>query len=157
MDSGLPARVYSPDHLRFCLEELERYASALLRAKRGAHGVEIPELSRESAALLDAGISANEHDDPAAIARLGQGLVALLQSAPVVGVVLAAPAPMALKEELVAWLRANLTPTVLVEFHVDPDIAGGIVLRSINTIYDHSFRQHLLANPERFTRILEHV
>ena len=46
---------------------------------------------------------------------------------------------------------------ILVEFSVNPDIAGGMVLRSTNRIYDMSFRSLLLNQPEGFTRTLENV
>ena len=157
MSSALPASVYSPDHLRFVVEELERYVSTLLTLNRGGQGVTLPELSPESLAVIAAGLEPAQASDAQAIMRLTVDLAHKLNTAVTMAVTLAALAPHALKEEMVAWLRENVSPDILVEFHVDPDIAGGMVLRSLNRVYDDSFRVHLLEKPRRFTEILTSV
>jgi hypothetical protein len=154
---SLPSSVYSPDHLRYCINELESYANVIEMIARGAQGKELPALSRESLDLLDAFMADKDRRNGTAINGLTQELTKLQETAKVVSITLAATAPHGLKEELVTWLRTNITPELLVEFHVNPDIAGGLVLRSFNRVFDESFRNHLLTQPERFTRILDGV
>lgn len=152
----LPINVYSPDHIRFCIEELESFAGTLDKKARAETNAGSWGLSTESSSLL-AGLAKSRQDDPAAIRALVSTLQQQLEASKVFGITLAAPASHKLKEELVAWLRDKIDAAILVEFGVNPDIAGGMVLRSTSRIYDMSFRSLLLDRPERFTRVLEHV
>jgi F0F1-type ATP synthase delta subunit len=154
--SSLPPNVYSPDHVRFCIEELQAYATSLHKRERGARSVEELLLSPESTSLLQT-LAADQQNQPLAITELTEQLAEFAEKAPTFGLTLSAPASHHLKEELVAWMRQNIEPRTLVEFHVNPDIAGGMLLRSTNKVYDCSFRQLLLDKSERFTRILENV
>jgi hypothetical protein len=152
----LPANVYSPDHVRFCIEELEAYATMLRQRLRGGLSEAQPELSAESGALV-ASLPTAQRQDPLAIDGLVKGLQWVLEGAVTMTMTLAALAPHSLREELVAWMRDNVSPTTLIEFHVNPDIAGGMVLRTANRVYDWSFRGLLLKDPVRLTRALERV
>jgi len=151
----LPDSIYSPDHLRFCIEDLDRYAAALERRDRGSKAA-LPELSTEASDLLGEikGADSNRAD---VVRALVVELQRHLEVAPKVAITLAAPPPRGLKAELVEWLRANTVPEAMVEFLVNPDIAGGMVVRTANKIFDFSFRSKLLHEPMRFTRILERV
>ncbi len=152
----LPIKVYSPDHIRFCIEELESYAAVLEKGSRGSTTAGSWGLSSESSALVDM-LPKTKQDEPDAMRALVDWLNGYLTASRVLGITLAAPASHKLKEELVLWLRQNVANDILVEFSVNPDIAGGMVLRSTNRIYDMSFRSLLLNQPERFTRTLENV
>lgn len=152
----LPISVYSPDHIRFCVEELESYAGALEKNSRGSTTAGAWGLSTESSSLVGM-LPKTKQDEPEAMRALVDWLNGYLTASRVLGITLAAPASHKLKEELVSWLRENVAKDILVEFSVNPDIAGGMVLRSTNRIYDMSFRSLLLSQPERFTRTLENV
>jgi hypothetical protein len=149
----LPNSIYSPDHLRFCIGELRSYAVALAERDRGSQ-VALPELSVESSDLLHEikGADSNRFD---VVTALASELERHLESAPNVTITLAAPAPHGLKIELVRWLRDNILREVMVEFLVNPDISGGMILRTRNKVYDLSFRTKLLENSARFVPILE--
>jgi hypothetical protein len=151
----LPSSIYSPDHLRFCVDELKAYAAALEERERGSQ-VELPELSVESLDLFGEikGADSNRSD---VVNALVSEMERHLEGAPSVTLTLAAPTPHGLKKELVGWLRQNTSPEVMVEFLVNPDIGGGMTLRTTNKVFDFSFRTKLLTNSVRFTRILEHV
>lgn len=152
----LPIKVYSPDHIRFCIEELESYAGALDKDARGSTNAGSWGLSSESSALVEM-LPKAKKDEAEAMRALVEWLNGYLSASRVIGITLAAPGSHKLKEELVTWLRENVAKDILVEFSVNPDIAGGMVMRSTNRIYDMSFRSLLLNKPERFTRILENV
>lgn len=151
----LPSTIYSADHLRFCIEDLGRYVAALERRDRGSKAA-LPELSIEASALL-AEIKGADSDRVDVIQALVAELKTHLQAAPQVSITLAAPAPHRLKLELISWLRANIMQEVMVDFLVNPEIAGGMVLRTANKVFDFSFRTKLLGNAPRFTEVLEHV
>jgi hypothetical protein len=162
MSFSLPTAIYSQDQLQFCAEELHAYAAAL-RSKAVAHtaasqapGAEATELGLDSQALLQE-LPAAKRTDPAAIEALADELEAALARGARVTLTLAAPASRRLREELVVWMRTNLKPNLLVDFHVNPDIAGGLVVRTTNHVYDFSFRHQLLADTKRFTEKLDHV
>lgn len=148
----LPSSIYSPDHLRFCVDELKSYAAALDQRDRGST-VTLPELSVESADLLTEikGADANRAD---VVAALAAELERHLEAAPSLTITLAASAPHGLKMELVKWLRLNVRREVMVEFLVNPDIAGGMVVRTPNRVFDFSFRSKLLDNPKRLVAFL---
>jgi hypothetical protein len=155
MKLKLPANLYAPDQLRYCAEELYAYATAGRQRRRGATVPE-PALSAESRSLL-AGLTADQRNDFDALEALAAELETLLAGDSDVSVTLAALPSHALKEELVSWLRAATRENLLVSFHVNPDIGGGMVLRTFNRVHDFSFRRLLLAHPERFTKALQDV
>lgn len=151
----LPDSIYSPDHVRACIDELEHYAAILTKRARGGRSV-LPELSPAAKALLAEmkGADASRAD---VITALAAELSRHLEAAPKVTLVVAAPPSRGLKRELVDWWRAETVREVMVEFEVNPDIAGGVVVRTASKLFDYSFRTKLLADPAAFTRILEHV
>jgi hypothetical protein len=153
---ALPLVLYSSDQLLMVAEELHNHAGQLAqRRHKGSQSAE-PPLSPIAAATLKLLPAASQTDD-AAIEVLRQQLEEMVTVAPAVTLVLAAPPGATLKQELVGWLRTNVHPSLLVSFHVNVEIAGGMVIRSINHVYDCSFRQGLLAHPERFSKVLERV
>jgi hypothetical protein len=51
------------------------------------------------------------------------------------------PSP-AFTQKLMAWLRQNIHPLVLVQVGLQPNIGAGCVVRSTNKYFDFSLRQH---------------
>jgi hypothetical protein len=153
MKLKLPRSLYSVDQALAVAEELHQYSRGL--GQRG-HGKASPPLSREATALLQE-LPAAQRDQAAAVESLREELERLAAQAAVVTLVVAASPSAALKQELTEWLRTNVRPILLVNFHVNPEIAGGMVIRSTNRIYDCSFRAALMAHPERFTKVLDRV
>lgn len=151
----LPSSIYSPDHLRFCIDELKAYAAALEERERGAK-IDVPDLSVESTDLFIELKGSDSNRADVVNALVGE-LEHHLDRAPSISLTLAATASHRMKRELVAWLRQNTSPEVMVEFLVSPDIGGGMVLRTTNKVFDFSFRSKLLNDPVRFTRLLESV
>ncbi len=151
----LPSSIYSPDHLRFCIDELKAYADALDQRQRGSNAV-VPELSVESTDLF-VEIKGADSSRADVVNALVSEMEHHLAAAPSVSLTLAATAPHTMKRELVSWLRKNTSPEVMVEFLVSPDIGGGMIMRTTNKVFDWSFRTRLLKEPVRFTRVLERV
>lgn len=157
MVKALPTEVYSPDHLRFCIEELTLYAAEVGKALRSKKPIPEGPVSAESTALLNLLPASSKQTLQVQLQELVADLEQLEQRAAVVHITLVAPAPYRLKQELVGWVRQNLNPLALVSFHANPDIAGGMVVRVGNVMIDESFRNRVLAKPERFTELLTNV
>lgn len=153
MKPKLPDNLYSVDQVLAVAEELHQYGRQL--AQKGPKTGD-QELSAEATGML-ATLPAGERDEGSKIEELREGLEQVAASAAVITLVLAAPPSAQLKQELTKWLRTNVRPQLLVNFHVDPEIAGGIVIRSTNRIFDNSFRSALMANQAQFTQVLGRV
>lgn len=156
MSFKLPSALYTPDQLRVSAEELHALAAELRRTEGTKAAKKESELGSDPLVVLES-LPAAVRRKHEAITAVAEELEQMLAHSPRVTITLAGLASHTLKEELVSWLRTNTAPNVLVSFHVNPDIAGGMVVRSTNHVYDFSFRKRLLDQPERFTRILEHV
>lgn len=79
------------------------------------------------------------------------------KNAPSISFTLAAPAPNTVKQNLVNWCRRNIDPTILVNFHFNSNILGGMVVRFGSHIYDWSFRRKILTNKDNFLKALSDV
>lgn len=151
---ALPVSLYSTDRLLEVAEELHNHATEL--AQLHQQPTEHAPLSPAAIELL-ADLPRTKQTQYAQVEGLRQALETFMVTAPVVTLTLAASPGTKLKEELVTWLRTEIRANVLVNFHVNPDIAGGVVIRAGSRIYDCSFRTALLAQPGRFTKGLDHV
>lgn len=154
MKPKLPDSLYSVDQVLAVAEELHQYGQQIGRSVH--RKAPVVELSTEATAVLET-LPAGQRDQSAAIEALRGGLEQLATTAAVITLVVAAPPSAQLKQELTGWLRANVRPKLLVNFHVDPEIAGGLVIRSTNHIFDDSFRSALIANQAKFTQVLDRV
>ena len=157
MKYRLPVSVYTLDQVQLGMMELQAYASNLrerstTQRTNSAH----PSLSVEGQALVDE-LPLAKRADATTLEALATELEEMVAREPRVSLTLAGLASHHLREELVGWLRTNIRPNLLVDFHTNPDIAGGMVVRTTNHVYDFSFRRHLLESPARFTRILDRV
>lgn len=156
MKFKLPSAVYSLDHARFCVEELIAYSSALGQQQRTKAAKKLPQLSSESTQLVEQ-LNTNEQQKPESILQIVSWLEVLERQVKTLSISLVSTAPYALKQDIVVWLRDNIHSEIMVDFHVNPDIAGGVVVRTPRAVYDHSFRTLLLSPPKRFTEVLDHV
>jgi hypothetical protein len=154
MSYKLPLSLYEPDQLAMSAEELKSLAERLSRppAKKP---VEVPLLDETEALLAE--LPAAKRRQPAALYELAEQIEKLSVAAPRLTLTLAALPSSHLREDLVKWARTNLTANVLVVFRVNPDLAGGLMMRTTNRLLDCSFRQRLLAEPTGFTEVLRRV
>jgi hypothetical protein len=77
--------------------------------------------------------------------------------APLMTITLAAPAPKALKKNLVDWTRQNLAPDVLITFQFNSTLLGGMVIKCGSHVFDLSLRRKLLNSGNKFPEILRNV
>lgn len=149
--TALPDELYSADQLLAVAEELHQFGIHM--AKTGSKTEPLSPLAETAFSM----ISAPERNKPEAVENLRAQLEQMAATAPAITLTLAASPPRTLRNELVRWLRQSIRPDILVNIHVNPDIAGGVVIRSTNRIYDCSFRSALLAHADQFGKVLERV
>jgi hypothetical protein len=152
----LPPELYSPEQLQYVATELNDYAIVLAERRRGQRGTRLPQLSDDSQLMLETLVE-KDRDKDHEIAVLAAEIEQALRGGKIVSVTLAASPSRKLKTEIVEWFRTQIDPQMLIRFLVNPDIAGGMVVRTTSRIHDYSFRNRLLEKPDRFTKALENV
>jgi hypothetical protein len=157
----LPKNIQSSDQLQLSIDEIDSYAKMLIRSDQ-QHGTgaktdtRLAELTPSSVALLDI-LPETDRKNPIAIEGLVSALQNIFRSAKVVHITTSGLAPMGLKADITQWFRANISPFILIAFHVSPDIAGGMLIRTMNQVYDFSFRTQLLVQSSKIVKVLENV
>lgn len=156
----LPASIQTPDQLQYCTDEVRGFVKELVQAGRrkaaGGKLANLPALSGPSLDLL-AIIPAKQRSDVVLLEQVADQMVGMLQSSPTVHISIAGPPPPSLKTDITEWFRANTHPNTLIAFHVNPDLAGGMAVRTINQVHDFSFRTSLLAHSNKIVEVLERV
>lgn len=157
----LPKSVQSSDQLQLSIDELDEFAKTLVRTNRqsqagGKTNISLPELSESSLALLNV-LPEEQHNDFEKVGQLVNELREISRVAPVVHFTTSGLASSGLKADITSWFRVNISPFLLVAFHVNPDIAGGMLLRTMNQVYDFSFRTQLLVQSSKIVKVIENV
>jgi hypothetical protein len=80
--------------------------------------------------------------------RLRRFLDAVTERAPVLHISFSADPAPAFLDRLMAWLRDNIHPQVLVTIGVQPTIAAGCIVRGPNRYFDFSLRQDFAGKSE---------
>ena len=148
----LPVDIYSPEQSSTLLMELHEYTAALqdavIKAKVDTKATKTaPEMSELLASLVHSCEVAV--DDATALDGLYRNLQTALKAAPTMHITLSALPGRTLKRRLTVWFRTQVHPLSLLTFTARSDIGGGIILQAGSHLYDHSFRQQILANPKR--------
>lgn len=78
--------------------------------------------------------------------KLAEFLQLLQTKAPVIHMSFAAEPSADFTAKIVAWLRQNIHPLILVQVGLQPSIAAGCILRTTNKVFDFSLRQHFMRN-----------
>lgn len=87
--------------------------------------------------------------------KLNEELGALLKRAPLFHISFAAePSPKGL-EQILAWLRQNIHPEILLLVGLQPTIAAGCVLRTPNKLFDMSLSAYLKRQQPFLTKLIE--
>lgn len=161
MKLKLPATVASSQDLVALIGEVHVYAKWAARelikqrvsAKRGAPQ---PELSPEASDVIRTW-SGNKPLTQASIDSLIKALEDHRKAAPTISITLAAIPSGDVKARLVEWVRKELAADMLINFRVNRNILGGLVVASGSHIFDWSFRRKLLNAPRPFHEVLQNV
>lgn len=64
------------------------------------------------------------------------------------------PSP-AVVQKIVAWMRANIDPNLIIEVGIQPNISVGCVVRTTNKIFDMSLRSRFKNSKQKLAELLE--
>lgn len=157
----LPPSVSSPHDIAALVLEIRLYAKWYAQYSNAnkvhaAYSQPQPQLSPVAGDIIRAW-----HKEKALTPARLDDLIALLEktakSAPMLFITLAAPVTVEVKEQLVQWARTNLRDDILVTFHFNRAILGGMVIRVGSSIFDWSFKRKLLEGQTQLSKVLSHV
>ena len=137
----LPLLVASPGDINRLSRELERIDEALMAS--GIRGGEVASKLPRTSKLMDEIVGLNHLN----LLREGdrrmlkQFLEAVTRRAPVLHMSFSADPSTTFLEKLVAWLRREIHPQVLLTVGLQPSIGAGCVVRTPNHQFDFSLRQ----------------
>jgi hypothetical protein len=158
---SLPEDIVSPLDLQGLIEELRQYTKwfrhAAIQSKQQSHSVADQPVLSAAADQLITNLTSRKSIDEASLEELLAGLVSYADSAPQVTITLAAPPSPSLKKQLAATCRRTIAPGVLVNCQFNGNLLGGMVVRYGSHIHDWSFRRQILANRQKFPKVLRDV
>lgn len=120
--------------------------------RQGGKSVKLPNMSRTLEDLaLGSNLNLLKKTDRD---RLTKFLTLLIEKAPVLHISFASEPSAVFLNKLIAWLRENIHPQVVVSVGLQPSIAAGCIVRTENRQFDFSFRQSLDNQTEKFITYL---
>lgn len=151
---GLPVQVVTPSDVGRILRELETVDNVMLQASlNGKTGTtKLTGLTGQTAHTNKIDMSLPEDRK-----RLTVFLKQVKQSAPVLHISFSADPQMPFLEKLVAWLRSEIHPLVLVKIGLQPNIGAGCVVRSTNKYFDMSLRKDFEKSKQNLLSVLENL
>lgn len=144
--TGLPLSVVSPVDVGRLIRELESLDNAILEQGLRGQTVAIPPMTR----LMTQTIEMNHINllDEADRKLLTQLLVSVREKAPVLHISFSADPTPVFIEKVMAYLRREVHPLVLMTAGLQPNIGAGCIVRSTNKYFDCSLRQNFLNKRE---------
>jgi len=156
----LPINITNPHQIDSLILEVKTYAKwhshAAIKQRAGAKTAEPPLISGAAEKLIEQW-SKSQDLNAKQLDKLIDTLSDLKQSTPQLTITLAAPPSGQLQANLTDWCRKNLSENVLVSFHFNRTLLGGMVVQFGSHIYDWSFRRQLLAARDDFPKVLRSV
>jgi F0F1-type ATP synthase delta subunit len=135
--------ITSPSDLKRTRRELENLDDFLHESalRQGGKEVKMPSISRTLEDLArDNDLNLLKKTDRD---RLMKFLTLLIQKAPVMHMSFASEPSAKFMSKLMAWLRDNIHPQVVVSVGLQPSIAAGCIVRTSNRQFDFSLRKAL--------------
>jgi hypothetical protein len=142
----LPDQLISSVDLSRILRELEALDDSLHQMKLRKPG-QPTKLARSSVTLEDlARLNKVALTDDVQRGQLLKLLQAFHHHAPRIHMSLAAEPSAQFLKNVTAWLRANVSPVILLEVGLQPTLAAGCVIRTNNKVFDMSLRHRFTEN-----------
>ena len=144
---ALPSSIISRADLSRLIAELEKFNNRLAEAEarqKTGHGSNSPALSER---LLDFfSVNQMELGDNIDLAQLISQLKRLKDHMPIVHLTFASDADEGSLQEIVKWLRQYVHQQAVVSVGLQPELLGGVYVRTTNQVYDLSVRKKLETN-----------
>jgi F0F1-type ATP synthase delta subunit len=145
MELTLPTVIASRQDITHVHRELRLFDDAAMQSvMRHDNPVKFPPISSKLRGL----VQQNQVDlrEEADRKKLLQTLDVLKNNAPTIHISFPVePSPEVL-QKLVAWLRKEIDPRIVIRVGMQPTIAAGVIVRTPNHQFDFSLRQHLQKN-----------
>lgn len=140
----LPVQVASLIDVGRLIRELEAIDSALLQLslRKSGHQARMPKTSQLMNQIIEHNKLNLLHKTDRQ--RLQQFLQAIKERAPLLHISFSADPSTVFLEKLMAWLRHEIHPQVLLTVGLQPTIGAGCMVRSTNHYFDLSLRQTFL-------------
>jgi hypothetical protein len=154
----LPVSVVSPTDVARLKREVDAIDNFFRQSEIRAGGepsATMPQLSK----LMDQVVSANQLNllQEADRQWIVDSLTSLDVKAPVMHISFSVDPPGSHVQKIVAWLRENIDPAVLVTVGLQPNIGAGCVVRTTNKIFDMSLREFFASKRSFFVDKLHQV
>lgn len=140
----LPVSVAGPVEIGRLIREVEEVSEKLLQLglRHAGTKVKMPQTSH----LLDQVVELNElnllhSEDREALKKF---LTTVHDNAPVLHMSFSADPAPAFVEKLMAWLRQEIDPQVLLTIGLQPNLGAGCVVRGTNHLFDLSLKQDFI-------------
>lgn len=155
----LPASVITKADLTRLLREIEQLESDLTTAsvqqKLGRSPAAAPELSPQAADFL--ATRDDVFEQPQVRAECIKQLRALKDNAPMIHMTFASSPDRNSLQRLVDWLREKVHPQALIAVGLQPELIGGVHVRTTNHMHDMSLRAQLAGHRDVITQELEAI
>ena len=152
---NLPPNIANKRDIVQTLREIESIQEALLQHKVAKEQVQQDRSIPAIGERLDNLLKVNDlKRDGESLKHLHEKLVRIREYAPRVRVSFASEPEAEVTEKVVGWFRKELGLPVLVNFGVQPSIAGGFILQTDTHRYDFSLREHILNSVDKFREVL---
>lgn len=151
----LPLSLQSRADINRLIRELASLDGFFLSSGIRQSAAEPPQLTRLLHELAD--INQKNLLEQAKRAALKSQLEALVGRAPHLHLSFASEPQPKIVEQILSWLRANINPECLIIVGLQPDIAGGIVLRTPNKIFDLSLKKYLANQEPYLIKLIDEV
>ncbi len=153
----IPPHIISSGDVKRLKRELEQLEEFIKQSNLRKPGTFLEKLPKTSRSLSDFG-ELNKLNLLLEKDRLlaNQFLADLIDKAPVVNVGLATEPSVVFMTKIAAWFRNNINPLILINFGLEPTIAAGCTIRTLNKFHDFSLRKHFDAqHPLLLSKIKE--
>lgn len=141
---ALPMQVTSRVDVNRLLRELGNIDETLLQLKLRKSGSEVkmPKTTKSMDQIIEINkLNLLQEPDRKSLAQF---LTSVKDKAPIMHISFSADPSVAFMEKLVAWLRREIHPSVLITIGLQPNIGAGCVIRTTNHQFDFSLRQDFL-------------
>lgn len=144
--TGLPLLIVGPVEIGRLNRELEMIDNVLLQQGLQNQPLQLPQITK----TMDAMVGLNKLDllDAAHRQRAKEFLRVLHEKAPVLHMSFSADPSAAFIEKVLAWLRQNVHPLVLLTIGLQPNIGAGCIMRGTNKYFDFSLGHRLQESRE---------
>lgn len=153
----LPRSVVSKVDVSRLVTEAERVdadlTTAVIRSKTDAPEYAAPVLSEQLTDFLQ--LNPCDMNDSQTRSELVRQLKLLKDNVPVLHMTFAVTADRGSLEQLAEWLRTSIHPQAVIAVGLQPDLVGGVHVRTLNHIHDYSLKSLLQGRHTLLRRDLE--